>query len=256
MHRACAGFWVVCFLALWIAVSPSSLAHELPVVTFAFPDMTPYLVRNPASDEVEGPIADRVSDLAAWAGLQIRWVGPLPRARIWAGMDAQRPICHPNARNTPDRAGRFKMTLPIFQEAKYRLISRVGTELRGHGTLTAMLADEGLVFGRLLGSSLNPELDGLITQKKNIEAIRGSLVDLLRMLVSGRVHYIVSDANDLWYALEGTGWTLKDFEVLDLPDLPRPQAGRIVCSQAISDDVIDAFNAAINALPYTTESAR
>lgn len=226
-------------------------------MTMAFPDMAPYLVRNSATDQVEGAIAQRVTELAAQAGLEVRWVGPLPRARIWAGMAAQRPICHPNARRTADRAERFKMTAPVFNSPDYRIIVRRDMPHPDHATLAAWLADETLIFGRLLGRSLGPELDRLVERHKGrVASVRTSSLDLVKMLVAGRIDFTVMDVNELAKLLSIVGAEFEDFDAIPLPDLPHAEAGRIMCAASVPDTVISAFDAAIQSLPFEPDMSR
>ncbi|WP_083900976.1 ABC transporter substrate-binding protein [Azospirillum sp. B4] len=227
-------------------------AAEKPVIEFLFPDSGPFLQSVANGGAVRGPVAARVEALAAKAGVQINWLGPVPRNRILSDLQDGRVACTANAIQTPDRALRFKFTTPLFRDTRWVVVAKAGTTwLDSYPTLGALLADDTRLYGNLLGASVGSDIDRLVTQEAgHVRTIRGTPLDLIKMVAAGHVDYVIlADDRDMAMVARAMDLSPDAFVYHRYPDLPGADAGRIMCAQTVPDDVIAAFNRALAETP-------
>lgn len=236
--RACAAAALLSLAAL----SPAGAAERTPLVIM-YPDMAPFIEAGDKPGEAKGELVDWLTRLAEKADIQLVWKGPIPRARIMVELEAGAEACHPNAKMTPERKGKFKFSLPVLPPPKWRVLVRNDSRVMRHSTVSGLLSDETLVMGFLLGSSFGPTIDAQIEKaRSNVMYVRGSPSDLVMLLRARRIDYLMADIT----ALEEISLETDDFHLLELPDLPEGEAGRVMCSLAVDDSIIDRLNAAID----------
>lgn len=234
-----------------LLLAPSMGAQAGETLKIMFPDMAPYIVAQGSDGKVVGPVAERIEQIAAEAGMKVNWVGPVPRARVMAELEAGKTACHPNARMTEEREGKFKFSAPVFNAAKLRVVVRRGVGVEHFHTFLDLVRSEKLTLGYLLGASFGSDVDKLILESRRVSALRGSPRDLLRVLKSGRVDYILFDVNDFSDTAAVSDLEASGLEIVQFPDLPDPLPGRIMCSLNVPDSLILSLNEAIARLPHS-----
>ena len=219
------------------------------VITMLYPNMAPYIRSVPGSDMPQGPVAERVAQIARSAGLTIDWRGPVPRARILAEMGQGEPVCTPNALATAERRQVFKFSEPIFYAPEWVAVVRADARwIDSYSTLADLLGDRHRSFGHLAGASFGPPADQLIALHGiNKQSFRGTPGELLRVLAAGRVDYILIDAGDLENQALAMGMDHNMLRLVRFPDMATEGGGRIMCSQAVDSNLIDRLNRAIAA---------
>nr|WP_281384696.1 transporter substrate-binding domain-containing protein [Nitrospirillum iridis] len=219
-----------------------------PVIQFLYPDVGPFLQGVADGEAVRGPIATRVEALAAKAGYEISWLGPIPRNRILADLQDGRVACTPNVIKTPDREARFKFTAPIFPRIDWVVLTRRGADwINAYSSVEALLRDKTRVYGSMLGASKGPVIDALAAEESShVRPIRGTPSDLVKMITAGHVDYtIVSGSEDAKAAAISAGIDPQDITAVHFPELTAVGAGHIMCARTVSDDLIAAFDRAL-----------
>ncbi|ASG24665.1 transporter substrate-binding domain-containing protein [Nitrospirillum amazonense] len=219
-----------------------------PVIQFLYPDVGPFLQGVSDGEAVRGPIAARVEALAAKAGYEISWLGPIPRNRILADLQDGRAACTPNVIKTPDREARFKFTEPIFPQIDWVVITKKNAEwIKAYPSIQALLRDKARVYGSMLGASKGPVIDAMTAEEaSHVRPIRGTPSDLVKMIASGHVDYsIVSGSEDAKAAAISAGVDPSEIVAVHFPELSAVGAGRIMCAQTVGDDLIAAFDRAL-----------
>ncbi|MDG3438876.1 substrate-binding periplasmic protein [Nitrospirillum amazonense] len=197
---------------------------------------------------MRGPIAARVEALAAKAGYEVTWLGPIPRNRILADLQDGRVACTPNVIKTPDREAHFKFTEPLFPGTEWLVITRKGADwIKGYPTFESLIRDPARVYGNMLGASKGPALDRLAAEEaSHVRPIRGTPADLVKMVAAGHIDYtIVSGPDDARNAALSAGVDPGDLVITHFPELSAVGAGRIMCAQTVGDDLIAAFDRAL-----------
>lgn len=227
-----------------LAFCALTLPADAAELVLYFWDMDPFITA--ADGPPTGFVADRAEAIAAAAGLHLRWVGPLPRARAF--MDLRRPeaaACVPNARLTPDRAPHYKASDPMFPPPDWVVVTRRGDgRFNRHREVQALLQDEELVFGRLLEIPLGPDLERLLEGARHVHMSRGTPLSLFGLLAAGRIDYFVADLS-AFDALRDVGIDPGAVAILRPPDLPRSEPGRFLCSRGVPDAIILRLNEGI-----------
>lgn len=216
-----------------------------------FPDMAPYLLADPVTGAVVGPVAQRVEQVARLAGVQVRWMGPVPRSRILSDLARQPDVCTPNAFATPEREALFKFSAPLSGGLDWVVVTRPDADwMSAHPTFASLLGDSGRSFGNLLGASRGEQVDALVERHAtNTRMFRGSPGDMLKLLLAGRVDYILMDAADTASAARAQNLSPDSLMEHRFPDLDSEEAGRIMCSKGVDDAVIAKLNDAIARAP-------
>ncbi|MDE1146773.1 MAG: transporter substrate-binding domain-containing protein [Azospirillaceae bacterium] len=223
-------------------------AAEKPVIEFLYPDAGPFLQSAAESGDARGPIAIRVEALATKAGYEIKWTGPIPRNRILADMQDGRAACTPNAIKTPDREARFKFTQPIFPALDQVVVTKKDAAwVDSYDSVDALMHDTTRVYGDLLGASQGPALDRTIAEEtRHVRPIRGTPADLVKMVISGHVDYIIlADGPSVALAASALGIDPAVLATHHFPDMRSSAGGHIMCAQSVGNDVIAAFDKAI-----------
>ncbi|MDZ5650566.1 substrate-binding periplasmic protein [Nitrospirillum sp. BR 11828] len=223
-----------------------------PVIQFLYPDVGPFLQGVSDGEAVKGPIAHRVEALAAAAGYEISWLGPIPRNRILADLQDGRVACTPNVIKTPDREARFKFTAPIFPQIDWVVITKKDANwIKAYPTVEALLRDKTRVYGSMLGASKGPVIDAMTaSEATHVRPIRGTPSDLVKMITSGHIDYtIVSGSEDARTAAVAAGIDPSEIVSIHFPELSAVGAGHIMCAPTVSDEVIAAFDKALATMP-------
>jgi len=236
-------------MALLLPLLPigTAASAESDRLTILYPDMSPFIEPGLLPGQVKGELADWINAIAEEAGIDLVWTGPVPRARILADMQAGTPACHPNARLTVDRDGQYKFTQPVVRASDWVVVALSESRVSGFVSLHDLLQATHLTPGILQGQSFGPDLDTLVEARRpGILSVRGGPDDLLKLLLAGRIDWMLADRTALGDAVEGAGIRLEDIGLVRFPDMPRPEPGRMMCALSVPDDMIDRLNAAIN----------
>ncbi len=228
-------------------------AEEARTLVIMYPDMNPFIQPGEREGEASGPLVEWISRVAGEAGVSLVWKGPVPRARILAELETGVEACHPNARLTEQREGKFKFSAPLFPPPRWRVLTRRGSQVEAFASASDLLRDQSLVLGHMLGATMGPELDDILAQRKgNTLAVRGSPLDLLRLLRAGRIDYLVADMTAIPADRGNVSFSTDDLRELQFADLPEADAGRIMCSLSVPDQVIERLNRAIEEVQRTS----
>ncbi len=233
------------------AFSAGNAAAEVRDVTMVFPDMAPYLVSDPVTGAVDGPVAHRVEQVARLAGVHVHWRGPVPRARILSDLARLPDVCTPNVFATPEREALFKFSAPLSGGIDWVVVTRPDADwMSAHPSFASLLGDGRRSFGNLLGASRGERVDEIVERHAaNTRMFRGTPGDMLKLLLAGRVDYILMNAADTAYAARSLNLPADSILEHRFPDLNTDDAGRIMCSKGVDDAVIAKLNDAIARAP-------
>lgn len=237
-----------------LAFPPGAAAVPRPELLFIYPDMKPFIVDDDGRSDPTGPLADFLRALTREAGIDVRWRGPVPRARIIQELQRDGAVaCTPNVLATQERIELgFRFSFPITPSPAWSVVARLDAAWPGrHGSFAELRAADGLSMGRLQGASHGASVDAIVGDGagKNDLAIRGTPADLLRLLASGRVDYVLLDKAEVATLAATNGLVSDQFRVIPFADLATAASeggGRIMCSPTFPEDIMARLNAAIS----------
>ncbi|GHF24176.1 hypothetical protein GCM10017044_18490 [Kordiimonas sediminis] len=154
-----------------------------------------------------------------------------------------------------ERAKSGQYTLPIAQSSQSGVAIREGSDatFKPYHALIDLIKDRDHVGGFIAGANYGDGIAEILRANKEYHIqISGSDSDLLKLLASGRVDYVMVDGNQVAYANE-TGLYDTQFDVFYPTDLREPVPLHIICSKGVPEPTMQQLNSAIQNLGLPKE---
>jgi polar amino acid transport system substrate-binding protein len=234
-----------CLLALWL--NHSAAADPMEYIFFEFkPRM--YLENN----QVRGPVAEKAMQVFQTAGFQIEVVTEIPNKRILAMLQEPKPHrCSAGWFKTIERLPLYKFSLPLMIDPRHFVVTTKDkySHISRHSDFTSLLQDTRLSTGYPIGLSLGQKLDTIIkSQATHVYPVQ-SYSQMVRMLASGRIDFLVSDPDEFKAELEQGAINQEEFVYINFIDIPESEKRYIICTRSTPDAVMDRINEAIKQHP-------
>lgn len=232
-------------MALLIGVGSVTPVHAEPI-TILYAERAPYYVVQP-DGTMGGLVNGQVQRALNDAGIENTWVAiPWNRQLLMIRQNDQ-AVCSPGWFKNPDREAFAKFSQPVYRDRPQVVVVRQ-SDVGGytHGDLANLLSDNDRVVGVKSGFSYGNYVDGLIAETTSpIEETTQSIEGMVQMLLRGRFDYFLSAPEEYDVLAD----TMRDdpemIDYLEMPDIPAGNNRYLICSQRVSDDAIDRFDAAI-----------
>lgn len=239
-------------ICLSLAISGTLLAEEEPL-TFAFPERRPYyFFDHEGQEEPRGEIAERVIAATKLADIPAHFV-TMPWTRILQETKSEAPFCSFAWYRTYERERYARFTVPIWQDEPYVVIARAGLAAALDKTprFIDLKFDEPVRFGRMAQVSYGPYIDAILAEPdRGIVPI--SLVNdrfnMLRMIEMGRLDMILLTLDELSLIQNTQALPADKFHIVYYPDIRSGNMRHIMCSQALSEKVIQRLDKALTEL--------
>lgn len=230
--------------ALIFLLSPA-LSWGQVKITLYYNDRPPYLV-SAADGAVTGLTATPATNACKSTGIDCAWV-KMPTNRQLAivkeniGMD-----CAVGWFKNPEREKFAKFTKPIYRDKPtVALVSKQFLIKEGR-PLEAVLAGKGVRVLVKEGFSYGAFLDDLLARlKPTIVSTAVENIQMVQMIRADRADFMFVAEEEASYLVEQAGFSIKNFRLLNFPDMPNGEKRHIMCSKQVSDDVIGKLNKGI-----------
>jgi polar amino acid transport system substrate-binding protein len=220
-----------------------SLAEPIDVVITSRP---PYYVVD-GNGVVSGIVASPAIEVFKMAGLDIQWEAASFKRQLKIIEDNKKQICGIGWFKTPEREKFAKFTEYIYQNKPFiALIRSDNHAVAAHRSLRSLMNDQALKMGGKLGFSYGATVDGLIDElaPKSVTTDQTN-VGMARMLIGKRFDYMISSPEEAAHLIGSFSTGSEEFTMLKFLDLPSESKRYILCSQSVSDGVIERLNTAI-----------
>jgi len=239
------GFRLLATAALLGAVCPAAHAETL---TIGFVERPGYATAAEGDGQARGLLVDITRDILTRAGIQPRFVA-MPQKRLLKIIESGgERICNLGGFKTPDRAAYSVFTKPIYRSRPISVVilAERAAAFAPFRTLAELTAAPNLNLGYMEGFSYGPYPDRLIATMSGAKSARViALAQMVGMLAAGRFDYLFADS-EIYEALANAGKIDPGkFRLLSFPDVPEGNWRYLMCSKAVSKDVIDRIDAAI-----------
>lgn len=239
----------VLLLALTAGLTASSAQAADQTLRLLYSNRAPYLHRADDAASPVGALAKMTEGILARTGIRYEWLGPLTRPHVWDELLGHQPACSPNMLRTAGRAALYKFSIVMTEvPPDWGVLTLPGADrVKAHSSFLKLLQDEQRSGGFIKGAVISKEINEFMAENAtNARLVRGSAADLINMLLSRKIDYMVVPVDDLDFLRNSLGSVSGgEFDVTKFADLRQDDGGRFVCSQAVSDEMIERINAAI-----------
>ena len=198
-----------------------------------------------------GFLLDRAVALFALAGVPARYES-MPSKRIMHKLHSGEPCCSVGWFRVPGREAFARFTLPIHRDKELVALfaSPVAPAMYAHRDVASLLADDSLVLGVVDGFSYGWVVDDLIrTIQPRMKTLVSTQDRMVAMMAQGRFDYFFVAPEEADVLLSDADPSLGLLLVHILEGVPEGNTRHIMCSRAVPPEVVEALDAAIEALP-------
>ncbi len=232
----------ICILIFfWVQ---TGFCSDLEVAYIEFP---PYYYTD-TTGKPDGFLLQLSDNIFRRAGVKTEYKS-LPAKRILKSIqNNQKPIASLGWFRTKKREAYAKYTRPIYVNKPLVMVCLKESEqlFEKYETLRDVLNDKQFTLGHIQGYSYGDVVDALINEHAvNTLEIVGTQTLLMGMLGARRLSYILFAPEEIKAVAESAGINTNDLSFLQLNDIPYGARRYIICSRAVSDDIIEKLNQAI-----------
>lgn len=233
-------------MMLLYAVSASYAAEPLKVYYLERP---PYYYTE--HHHARGILVDRTRRILADAAVDAVFI-PMPPKRILRILkNSSEKACSIGWFKTKERKRFARFSLPIYQNRPLVLLARKDTaaKISPNGrpvALKRVFLQKSLVMGRVVGFSYGEYVDRGIKQHADFRfETAPNQKDLIRMLASGRISYLLVAPEEVDTLLKQTNSPPAKFDVIHLSDIPRGNKRYLIFDRSIDQKTIARINRSI-----------
>lgn len=147
----------------------------------------------------------------------------------------------------PERESFAKFTKPIYQDAPHVVLMAAGNnKIKATDSVESVLGNKSLELLVKKSYSYGEGLDALIEKyQPNRQSVTVENIQMFKMIQSKRADYLFVAPEEAATAIALAGFKLSDFKLLKLAGIPKGEFRYIMCSMAVSDELIEKLNSAI-----------
>ncbi|WP_409525734.1 substrate-binding periplasmic protein [Nitrincola sp. MINF-07-Sa-05] len=244
-HHVINGMIVTLFFMIG-ALLPTPILAETPSITLHYNERVPYLVTTPQG-EATGLTATPAQQAFELAGIPFVWELTPSKRQMQVVQENEGYDCLVGWFKNPEREKFAKYTLPIYQDQPQIAIARAdNSELRSGMSVDELLSHPKLFMEAKDGYSYGKFLDEKIAQHKpNIEKAIVENIQMLMKVQVGRSDYFFIAPEEADGLLALSNFSKEDFQYVTFSDMPQGEYRYILCSQQVSDAIIQRLDAAI-----------
>ncbi len=235
--------------ALMLMLCPLTASNAAEPLKVFYIERPPYYYTE--NLHARGILVDRTRRVLAKAGIDAVFV-PMPPKRILHILKINsEKACSIGWFKTKERKGFARFSLPIYENRPLVLLARKDTaaQISPHGRpvgLKRVFLHKSLVMGRVAGFSYGGYVDRIMKQHAGFRFERApNQKDLIRMLASGRISYLLVAPEEVDTLLEQTNLPRVKFDVIHLSDIPRGNKRYLIFDKSVDQKTIDRINRAI-----------
>lgn len=232
------------FISLWLFLFASTSAWAQEPLKIYYDERTPYAVTS-STGEVVGLTATPVASAFEAAGIPFFWK-KMPFKRQLITIKANKiKACGIGWFKKPEREKFAWFSQPIYKDKPTIAISKKGNKsLFRHSTVLSLLKDKTLKLLVKDSFSYGSYLDRAIGihQPEKLVVVGSSNLEMLQVLLSGRVDYFFVAEEEAEEMVNSAGYTMSQFDTLRLNDMPTGNNRYLACSQQVSPNKIRRFN--------------
>lgn len=224
---------------------PAWCLAECPTIIVHYNERVPYLVTT--AQGVEGLTATPAQQAFEKAGIPFKWTKTPSKRQMHLLQENKGCDCLVGWFKNPEREQFAKYTLPIYQDRPQIAIARSdNTALHSGMSVDDLLSNPKLIMGAKDGYSYGGFLDEKIARHKpNIDKTTAENLQMLMKVQGGRNDYFFIAPEEADGLIASSGFPKEEFQYITFSDMPEGERRYILCSQQVSDAVIEQLNAVI-----------
>ena len=197
----------------------------------------------------EGFLLNKVVGIMEQAEVEARLLSLTPNQILYVVRHAVSPHCSIGWFKNSQREEFAKFSRPIYQDKPVLLLIRKsGQERIGKDhTLAAIFANSSLIFARNIHYSYGDYIDGLLREKEpeSYLTVKGQ-ASLIQAIAADDRKYILVAPEEAATLIRRASYRQEDFALVPLADVPVGNKRYLMCSQSVSDELLERINQAID----------
>jgi ABC-type amino acid transport substrate-binding protein len=231
---------------------PTPLLPAMPsgmsdgVITIHYHERVPYYYLE-ETGKVVGICADPAGLAFEKSGILYRWLKTPAKRQLLIIKENRAEDCILGWFKSPEREAFAKFTLPIYQDMPSIAIARSdNTTITSDGSIEDILSNPKLTLLRKDGYSYGQFVDEKIAQiNPNQVMTSAENTEMLIMIHYKRADYFLIAQEEAAWLIRSSGIPEADFKLVAFSNMPAGSKRYILCSQKVSDDLIEKINASI-----------
>jgi len=219
---------------------------QAEVLRIIYADRAPYYLTN-ADGTVAGLVSGKVDQALKQAGIEADWEYQSSKRQIGFVKSGKGNICTPGWFKKPEREIFAKFSDPVYRDKPQIIVVRDKDKSRfTHKTLDELMSDPTFKMGAKLGYSYGAFVDGLLkTHNPRTITTSQDNVGMVKMLNRNRFDYFISTPEEAQAVQTELKISKGVITILPLSDFPQGNFRYLMCSKAVSEDIIQRFNKAL-----------
>jgi polar amino acid transport system substrate-binding protein len=207
----------------------------------------------------QGVLVERTRTIMAEAGIDATFVRMSVKRIINDIREGKTPVCSIGWFKSAEREKFASFTLPIYQNRPLVALTtrEQAPRMRAYQQMADIMANRSFVLGVISGFSYGTVVDRMMAiHHPTIETVTGKPAQILRMLASGRISYLLLAPEEINGAAKAAGVDPSGLEYIQFIDVPPGNLRYLMCSQNTPKSVIDDINKAILRIRYHRSTHR
>lgn len=235
-----------------------TLALSLPTavnakqITISYFERPPYYLTN-SEGKADGFLVQKTRQILKTADIDASFLSLSPNKIIYVIKHANVPHCSIGWFKKAERELFAKFTKPIYQNQPLILLTKNSnrSKFQPYHSLGEIFKDQNLVMARMSSFSYGAYVDRLMEQHPPTSlSLSKSQTDLLHAIDTGKATYMLVAPEEAEQIISAAHLSSKTFIQISLADIPRGNNRYLMCNKAVSNEVIDKLNFAIDKLAH------
>ena len=239
----------LCLIALTIiALIPLTVTAE--PLTVSYFERPPYYFTNNSGD-AEGFLVARTKKILQTAKLEAQFLSLSPQQIIYILQHANTPHCSIGWFKKPERELFTKFTKPIYQNKSLVLLTTRSKQkyFSTFKTLEEIFSSQELIIARVGSFSYGSYVDHLLEQlTPKSKYFSKNQADLLQAIYANQASYMLVAPEEIEQMIVTAALPAAEFITITLDKVPSGNYRYLMCGQAVSNELIDQLNSAIEEL--------
>lgn len=230
-------------LLIFTVLGASHAARADATITLHYNERPPYLVPQP-DGSASGLTGTPAADAFKKAKIAVSWQKTPTSRQLVVIQEGAGQDCAIGWFKNPEREKFAKFTKAIYQDKPMVAIANTKVNVKDGGKFEDALKQQSLLVKDKF--SYGADLDAMIARVKPATTVTtGESAQMVQMVNAGRVDMMLASKEEAEYYVKSSGLADNAVKVLSFPDMPQGGKRYIMCSKAVSDEVMGRLNAAI-----------
>lgn len=236
-------FSLALLAAFKIIFISNSYAYKLDVGYVDFPPHS-YTTENGTAN---GTLIELTNRIFNKAGVEYNYL-KVPAPRILLNLKYLENYASVGWFKNKEREKFANFSLPIYINKPIGLLVRFKDrhKFSDFSTIASLLENTNYKIGHLKGHSAGPYMEPILKQHpENVTKISGTKIQMIRMLMAGRVDGVILAPEEMQPLIQKSGFKQDNFTHISFDDIPKGNKRYLIFSKSVAPEVIQRINKVI-----------